>query len=351
MQILLLSIMAKCGVFTHVRDLAVHLHKLGMNPVIGFINDPYARYLFQVSKWDQSVMEDSLNGIPCFYFTSENEMLDKTKSIKFDLVHAHSPLVLKHGVGIKMQMGIPFIITLHGIANWSQLHSHELKHADGLIAIGPEVADSAGSEFREKVNIIFNGIDTDHFKPYDNRIDDTNTLRIAWTGRVTGTAAKGVRCLSASINMLRKKGVPIEAKIIGNLHGAYIREIETYGWLHDPLPILQWSNIAFGRGRSLREAMACGNVGFLLAEGYGGPVDSKWFENGMQPQLSGSLKHGYSELNPVEIANDILYFYKHMDQLESARREARKIAEEYFDIRKMVRDTYKVYEDTISKSL
>jgi DNA-binding NarL/FixJ family response regulator len=202
---------------------------------------------------------------------------------------------------------------------------------------------------RELVSDEFGSPDTSlsaSFLPNENKITD-QTLRLVWIGRTSGSAARGVGCLAASINMLRKKGIPIEAKIIGNPIGPNLHGLEYHGWIHDPLPILQWSSIAYGRGRSLREAMSCGNAGFLLAEGYGGLVTSKWFEHGRQPQLSGSLKHGCAELDPIQIAKDMLYFHKNRESLQAAGVEARKIAEDYFDIRKMAAETKKLYEEAL----
>ena len=101
LQVLLLSIVAKCGVFTHVRDLAAHLQKKGLYPLIGFIHDANARYLFQVSKTDLAAMEGSLGDIPYFYFDSHADLLDKLRGLEIQVVHAHSPLVLQHAIYLK----------------------------------------------------------------------------------------------------------------------------------------------------------------------------------------------------------------------------------------------------------
>ena len=343
MRILLLSIMAKCGVYTHVKDLAVRLQKVGLKPIIGFVSTEITMTKFGISKQDMEAMEQSLN-VPFFYYNSYASLLEKAKENGINIVHAHSPIVLRHAAYIKVHMDVPFVTTLHGIIDWSNHYKTELEMTDKIIAVGPEVANSCGNSFDDKLTIIFNGVDTDYFRPDYARTPD-HPLRIIWTGRASGADARGAESLAASLNKLKKMGIPFEAKIMGFAFGANVRNIKHYGWVHDPLPFLQWSDIAFGRGRSLREAMACGNAGMLLAEGYGGLVHSKWFEDGKQPQLSGSLKHGYMELNPERIAEDILFFHKHRDILESIRQESRLIAEKYFDIKKMVDETIKVYEE------
>jgi len=349
MHVLILSIIAKCGVFTHVRELAIHLKKKGLNPIIGFIYNSTTMSLFKVSREDRTALEQTLNDVPYFYYDSCSRLFEKISELKIDIVHAHSPIVLRHAAYIKAKLHIPLTVTLHGVIDWSRHYAAELRMADKIIAVGPEVRDSCGKNFQDKTTIIFNGIDTDYFKPDDNN-ELNDPLRIVWIGRTSGAAARGAECLSLSLSKLRMMGVPFEAKIVGYPFGVNTHGIEYCGWVNDPLPFLQWSDIAFGRGRSLREAMACGNAGFLLAEGYGGLVQKKWFENNMQPQLSGSLKHGYLKLNPNRIARDILYFYKHRDHLESIKQESRQIAVEYFDIKKMADDIIKVYKEALSTS-
>jgi len=123
--------------------------------------------------------------------------------------------------------------------------------------------------------------------------------------------------------------------------------MQNCGWIHDPLIYLQNNHIVFARGRALREAMACGNVGFLIGQGYGGIVKEERFENGKIPVFSGSLKHGCTKLNSEQIVNDILHFHYFRHQLLVARKAARKIAEDNFNIKKMVDDTCLVYKEAI----
>ena len=346
LKILFLSIIAKCGVFTHVRELALYMQKRGIQPVIGLIHNPNTIRMFKVTRKDMDAMKESLNGITYFLYESDEDLLQKIKSMQIDLIHAHSPIVLSAAMKASNKLDIPYVMTLHGISNWSKLHYRAMEQAEGIIAIGPEVAKSAGIDHQKKIRIIFNGIDTEHYKP--DSIKKTNEpLRIIWMGRTSGPTADGVAYLARAIRILRKKGIPIEAKVVGYASGANITGMESCGWIHDPLVYLQSSHIVFARGRALREAMACGNVGFLIGQGYGGVVRREWFRNGETPILSGSLKHGYAKLDSGEIVKDILNFHYFRDQLVSARKVARKMAEDNFNIKKMIDDTCLVYEEAI----
>ncbi len=346
MQVLFISILAKCGVFTHVRELALYMKKRGLQPVIGLIHNANTARLFKLTKRDMEGMLESLQGLDYFCYESDEELVQIAENMKIDLIHAHSPIVLSAAISASRKLEIPYVMTLHGTASWSRLHGAAMEEAKGIIAIGPEVAMSAGPEFQSKIRIIFNGIDIAHYRPGDMVLSN-EPLRILWMGRTNGPAARGVTYLAKAIRVLKKKGIAVEAKVLGHALGADIGEMEGCGWVHDPLEYLQWSHIVFGRGRALREAMACGNVGFLIGQGYGGLVKRSWFEDGRSPILSASPKHGYSELDSLQIVKDIQLLHQRRDILEAARNAARKIAEENFDIKRMVEETHLVYIEAL----
>lgn len=346
MKVLLLSIIAKCGVFTHVRELSLYLQKLGIKPVIGFIHNERTISKFKLTDTDLQAMIKSLNGIKHFFYESNEDLLDKISDMKISLVHAHSPLTFAAAMKVSDNLNIPFVITLHSTLDWSKLHPISMKKADCIIAIGPEVAKSAGSSYQEKVHIIFNGIDLERYKPYENT-SINGPLRIMWMGRTNGEVSQGAQCLARAVRILKKKEIPIEAKIIGYAVGADVGGLKNYNWVHDPLPYLQRNHIVFARGRALREAMACGNVGILVGQGYGGIVREDWFENGKKPQLSGSLKHGCKKHDVSLIMKDILFFHRNRTELAKARKTSRRIAEMHFDARLMAEQTYNVYKKAI----
>lgn len=348
MKVLLLSIIAKCGVYTHVRELAIYLQRLGVEVVIGFIHNEKTINKFKLTDTDLQAMMKSLKGIEHFFYESDDDLLDKISDMNISLVHAHSPLVFSAAMKVSDNLDIPFVITLHSSLNWSKLHPISMRKADCIIAIGPEVAKSAGSDYQDKVQIIFNGIDLEHYKPWDN-ISIKGPLRIIWMGRTNGEASQGAQYLTRAVRILKKKGINVDAKIIGYAVGADVGGLKNYSWVHDPLPYLCRSHIVFARGRALREAMACGNVGILVGQGYGGIVRDDWFEEGKMPQLSGSLKHGYAKHDVSLIMKDILFFHRNREELAKARRVARRIAEMHFDAKTMAKQTYNVYKRALEK--
>lgn len=324
----------------------MYMKKLGIDPVVGLIHNAHTTSIFKLTEADLNAMMQSLESLNYFLYDSDEDLLKHIDSLQIDLVHTHSPFVFEASLKVVRKLNIPLVITLHSVLNWSGLYPTAMEEAKCIIAIGPEVANSAGKVYQNKIQIIFNGIDIDYYKP-DNTSVQCGPLHIIWMGRTNGEAAGGVTYLAHAIRILKHKGIPIEAKVVGHAVGASTKGMEDCGWVHDPLPYLHWSHIVFARGRALREAMASGNVGFMIGQGYGGLVEPKWFLDNKQPQLSGSLKHGYSKLKVSKILKDILYFHKHRYALDQARKTARKIAEENFDVREMVKQTCSVYQTAI----
>ena len=205
----------------------------------------------------------------------------------------------------------------------------------------PETARSAGPAFQKKITIIDNGINLERFKPASCNAD-SGPLRVLYYGRTKGSDALGLIALDKAVGLMRKQGSIVDARMVGRAAGVFAGNLHQYGWLDDPLPALQWSQVVFGRGRSLREAMACANVGLLLGEGYGGFLTRKRMQND-RPSLSCTLKLGANVADAETIARDLIRLDKDRSLLQFLKNEAYHIAVEYFDAYKMAKETLNVY--------
>lgn len=257
-------------------------------------------------------------------------------------IHAHSPLTLNASLEAAKRLSIPLIITLHGLIDWAAHFPDALTYAAHIIATGPETARSAGPAFQKKITTIYNGINLERFHPARCNSSDTGPLRVLYYGRTKGSDAQGLIALDKAIGLMRKQGSNVDARMVGRAAGVFAGNFHQYGWLDDPLPVLQWSEVVFGRGRSLREAMACGNVGFLLGEGYGGLLALERMRYYM-PSLSCTLKLGANVADAETIAGDLIRLAKDRRLLQSLKKEAYNIAVECFDAYKMAKETVNVY--------
>lgn len=330
-RVLLTAPVIRSGVFTHVCDLTHQLGRLGAEPFLAVVSRDQASEMFCRQH----------AGCPYDYFDSARELVSLARNRRISLIHAHSPLTLDASFEAAKKMSLPLVITLHGKLDWAARHPNSLKYAAHIIAVGAETARLAGAEYQKKITVIYNGINLKRFQPKVVPGADTGPLRVLYFGRTSGPDARGFAALDKAVKFIRNQS-SVDARLVGRAAGVFAGSFYQCGWLDEPLPVLQWGQVAFGRGRSLREAMACGNVGCLLGEGYGGVLTQERMENNW-PSLSGKIKLGANAADADTIAKDLIKVEQDRYLLQNLRKEAHEIAVQYFDARKMAEETVDVY--------
>jgi len=327
------SILAPSGQFTHLCDLSGALGEMGVDVLLAFLDNGRKRSGFCLHKL-KSLPKASVR-----FFKTKNELERICQIVTPDLIHPHSSATLSLSSEVAGNYRMPLVITLHGVYYWQSFFPAALRRAFRIIAVGPAQADCVPA-FARKVVIIPNGIDLDTFCPLDPLIIHT-PLRIRWFGRTKGSLSKGVVALDYAVAQLRKEGLAVDAKVIGDPGGVGIDHLDKLGWLENPVPYLQQSEIVFGHGRSVREGMACGNIGFLLGSGYGGLVDGPWLANGRP--LDAFPEYHLGNPDPADISRDLKALYEDHELRKRMRATSRKLAIEFFDRSEMARRTLAVY--------
>lgn len=344
LRVLITTIMVRSGVLTHVCDLANHLSSFGVQVNVAVIKSEKVLRSVRLTEQEMSFMSAKFSPeVPVFFYEDTSDLLELCRSLDVQLLHAQSPLTFATSLAASRHHEIPLVVTLHGVLNWSMLYSEVLSSAAAIIAIGPEAARFVSDKHRHKVNIIMNGIDLERFCPAGTETAVDGPLRLMWFGRSNAPTSYGVNFLDRAVGELIKQGLSVEAGVLGYAAKAETNYLRKYGWADNPLPCLQQTQLVFGRGRALREAMACGCVGFLLGEGYGGLVSPDWFEDGKFTPLSASVKHGFRLPDHNLIASDILRLYHDRELLARLRLEARSTAVRFFSVRPMAEATVSVY--------
>ncbi|HHX75573.1 MAG TPA: glycosyltransferase family 4 protein [Firmicutes bacterium] len=347
MHVLLTTYLVRSGVLTHVWDLVQQLPVHGIDVTVAILQtgDEQGGPEPGSGRDEFTNLLGPIGRSKYFFFRTADDLSAICREQKIQLLHAHSRLAYPASQAVAKRLGIPLVLTLHGVFPWQEFYPSTLKQARAIIAVGP--AQAAGTEpVREKVVIIPNGIDTQYFRPLPSEPRRRGEeLHIIWFGRTNGASSRGVTVLDRAVYLLRSRGFRIKATLIGKAADVFVHEFETLDWVSDPLPYLQSGHLAFGHGRALREAMSCGNVGFLLGHGYGGRVEASWFAGDDPRPVSAIPQYNLPKPDAEIIAADIARFYHDERLLEQARIDARLLALCCFDVQEMIRKTIAVYEN------
>ncbi|WP_413380175.1 1,4-alpha-glucan branching protein domain-containing protein [Alkalihalobacillus sp. 1P02AB] len=155
-----------------------------------------------------------------------------TRTVQFDIVHAHDWLVSVAAKAIKTTYNIPLLVTIHatehgrnhGIHNDLQFEINQKEweltyEADQIIVCSSYMKEELKSIFslpEEKMAIIPNGVDIEQVTVHhdqDFKIDDDNRFTIFSVGRVV--KEKGFETIIYAAENMREKGVDFKFVVAG----------------------------------------------------------------------------------------------------------------------------------------
>lgn len=182
-------------------------------------------------------------------------LLETLRQMQFDLIHNHSAHTLEAGLQLSSELKIPIAATCHYL-DFEPLG--QLQRADAVVAISQEMAAQLPFS-EEKVHVVENGVSIPH------------NLKLEWRPKhavlLTRSTSKRAAGYHTLIEMLVNDGWQVT--IAGNWRHPMARSV---GWVQDPYPLLSTARMVVGTGRSIREGMAAGCVGFVLGDYLDGPV-------------------------------------------------------------------------------
>lgn len=337
MRILLTSILCHSGLMTHVLDLINYLIQQEIYVGAAFKNIGY------LTATEEKKLLKQLTAIPYYQYDTASELEHFVKQHNFNLIHAHSYATFKSAAEVVMNLDLPLVVTLHSVYAWNYRFRWPLKTARKIIAVGMAQAYAA-NRYWQKLTVIENGIDLTRFVPNYALIEKDATpdqINLLWYGRVDGSLAQGIRVLDEIAPHLPANW---QMRVLGN-PGIPIRNIPVLGWTHNPVPYLQQSHITFAHSRALREAMACGSVGILIGDGYGGVITADYFQQNQYPVMDAFPQYRLPRIKPQKIIDDLCSIIS--GDLVRMRHEARAVAEQYFDLNLMGERILKVYKEVI----
>lgn len=255
------------------------------------------------------------------------ELITITKIFEIDIVHCHLQKSILLGKILYDKIKIPYIITLHGLFHNENLLNETCYNASSIIAVSYCVKDDflykTNNKFKEKLSVIFNGIDLSNYKNNNElcirenlNIKNTDII-ITYCSRLSFTKGRLAENFLHQFYNVAKDRHNIHAIILGDgnkkrsldFYSSALNEklnrkaIHMMGSVNNVLDYYKESDIVVGTGRALLEAlsMECNCIAYGL-KGYMGIVEQKNYEN-MISSYFGDHK-SYKNI-PFTLAEDI----------------------------------------------
>jgi len=309
------------------------------------------------------------------------------KKYHFDIMHSHlchmPDVFLKLLVGIK----IPTVLTIHGtiqslrdhallarsmfgglessensILNFypaiELLQQNYVKRVDRFIAVSKATKTLAINDLKvneEKINIVYNGVDTQLFKPPNKNQQKQRYSKhtVVYIGRVI--AKKGINVLINAIPEVLRSFPDTQFLFVGGGNVPFYREM----MLKMRIPEKNFSFIGhlgyFERSKILQEATVFVNPSFFencsisILEAMSSGCASLACNVGGNPELINTGKNGLlvSPFNPKKLAESIICLLENETYNRNMGTAARKTIEESFSSKICAEQTCEVYKQTL----
>mgnify|MGYP000877791844 FL=1 len=258
MKVLMLSDFFLSGQTTHVLELARQLTRLEVEVHIAF-GTIHSRLFY--SHYSPIL---SASNVSHSQGGDLNYLHSTTKNWRPDIIHCQSSTLFKHTQNLSLRLGVPYILTCHGLGFQHPKYRPQFKLASAIVAIGPRVALEL-QDYMEKVTIIPNGIDTEHFVPHPE--SPSRRKKVIYMGRLEERRIRTLKQLALAHANITNLPLTIISDWNPNLPGTSF-----VPWQVDPVPHLQKAGIVVGCGRTAREALSCGNAVLLMQQSYDGVI-------------------------------------------------------------------------------
>ncbi len=282
-----------------------------------------------------------------------------------DIIHAQTRVTQVLGFFLARTRGVAMVTTCHGFFRPRWFRKMFPCWGRAVIAISKPVAQHLRSDFgvaQDQVHLITNGIDLDRFVMTNDQM--RRGARQKWgigDGPLIGIIArlsdvKGIDVLIKAMPLVFKEVPSANLLIAGQGPeeialkkltqdlglSAHVHFKSTVNQTQDYLcafDVFVMPSLMEGLGLSVMEAQACGIP--VVASRIGGLVDL--IEDG---------KSGYlvPVNDPVALANRIVEALEDPQQSKMMAQQARLNIEQHFSVEKMLKQTLKVYHDTVVNS-
>lgn len=297
---------------------------------------------------------------PVAIINTVNEIIKVMKNNKISLAHANGSRGANYaGIACKI-VGIPLIWHVRILESAGLFDRYISCLSDKIIANSNAVKNNRFSWLKNKVEVIYNGIDLKIFNVLSVKGNirkefciSSDTPFVATVGRVDWY--KGHKYLLAAIKIVKESMPKVRFMIVGD--GEYKKCLEKLSkkleitenvvftgnrkdipLILNEIDLFVMSSVSEGFGRVAVEAMACSKP--VVATKIGG------LEEIVEDGVTGML---VPPINPESLAVSIMELLKNKEMAKKMGISGRKRAEELFSIEKNIDKTEKLYEDILKE--
>ncbi|AQS58808.1 glycosyltransferase [Desulforamulus ferrireducens] len=274
------------------------------------------------------------------------EMGEIIRTNEVDLIHCQPFHSAERALVLHEQTKVPFVLTWHGayyMDNFPQI----AQKLEKVICVSEEVYDLLLEKYplvQPKLVIIQNGIDLNEFA---FMAPQQETKEITFIGRDCADRLVGLKYLIESVSMTSFQKINIVGfKSRPELQPDHLCNF--VGEVTDVKKYIQRADVVVATGRGVREAIACGKPCIVLSHwGYDGILCPSTFKILEYANFSG---RGLAEPLASERIRDDLNLLTSSELRVKLGLYGRRLAEKYYDIKKIADQTEIVYLQAVKNS-
>lgn len=307
--LLLIDSLGIGGAETHVYDLCRELSRLGHNVTVASAGGELSRRLCECGVRHIKIRFFT-RGVICGvkdYF----RLRSLVKQERFDIIHAHSRRAAFVGEFAARRAHIPFVTTAHAKFSVSPIKKYMSRWGYYVSAVSEDIATYLSEAYgiaSERIQIIPNGVDTEHFAPKMAEREG-GERRIVFVSRLDMDCSTAAYALCRMAERLSLRYGKINILIVGggseytslSLLAAHMNRILGYsaielcGGVSDVRVMLRGADVFVGVSRAAIEAMSMG-VNTVLAgnEGFFGIVTPENINRAAKDNFCGRESCGFN---------------------------------------------------------
>jgi len=279
------------------------------------------------------------------------ELLSFLKENNFSLIHANSHFVTPYAIKTGKLLGLPVITHIRALLTPDKIRKYLIQKSDLIICNSLASSKVFPPHLQQKVKVIYNGIDTNHYKPapsekvreFRKSLGISDEPILGYLGKIS--REKGVDILLEILPELKKEGIKIlvggEVRrerdkdletTLKNSGAILLGNVDNTPLFYSSIDILFFPTRIESFGRVAVESLSCKTP--VVASRVGGVKEI------VEEEKTGYL---FSPENPREALEKILILANNPQKRKEMGERGREVVMEKFEIREKVKEIEEIY--------